>query len=145
MGFNKRYITKDKILNAIKEDTVHKLFMADALIMDSWSSVFQDNYDFGASYRMDRVKLENDTKYSSFHDSMINHEIFPKVIKLSNSLEGLLSTDSWLDILVVLELLGSEGTDDIRGNFKALKKHCIDKIMNHFTMLSRNKSIDKVV
>jgi hypothetical protein len=119
--------------------------MADALIMDSWSSVFQDNYDFGASYRMDRVKLENDTKYSSFHDSMINHEIFPKVIKLSNSLEGLLSTDSWLDILVVLELLGSEGTDDIRGNFKALKKHCIDKIMNHFTMLSRNKSIDKVV
>ncbi len=38
MGFNKRYITKSKILNNL--DNLTMLFKSDALILDEWSSKF---------------------------------------------------------------------------------------------------------
>lgn len=38
MGFNKRFITKEKILNNLSD--LNMLFKSDALILDSWSSNF---------------------------------------------------------------------------------------------------------
>lgn len=38
MGFNKRYITKEKILNNLS--SLNMLFKSDALILDTWSSNF---------------------------------------------------------------------------------------------------------
>lgn len=38
MGFNKRYITKSKILNNLSDLKI--LFKSDALILDAWSSKF---------------------------------------------------------------------------------------------------------
>jgi hypothetical protein len=46
MGFNKRYITREMILE--REDSeLDKLFNADAFIFDSWSSRFFNLYQSG--------------------------------------------------------------------------------------------------
>jgi len=44
MSFNKRYITKEKIINAVMENKVDRLFNADSLIMDDFCSKFYHNY-----------------------------------------------------------------------------------------------------
>lgn len=46
MGFHRRYITKEMILNAKHEDLV-KLFNADAFVFDIWSGKFYEEYKKG--------------------------------------------------------------------------------------------------
>lgn len=46
MGFNKRYITREMILER-DESELDKLFNADAFIFDSWSSRFFKLYQSG--------------------------------------------------------------------------------------------------
>jgi len=46
MGFNKRYVTKEMIIGC-DESRLKKLFNADALIMDVWSSKFYELFSSG--------------------------------------------------------------------------------------------------
>lgn len=46
MGFNKKWVTKEMVLNT-KEENLSRLFNADALIMDTWSSKFYELYKSG--------------------------------------------------------------------------------------------------
>jgi len=46
MGFNKRFITRDVIISTPKE-SLSRLFNADGLIMDNWSSNFIDEFHKG--------------------------------------------------------------------------------------------------
>ena len=46
MGFNKRYITREMIINKSDSD-LKKLFNADAFIFDTWSSKFFQLYKDG--------------------------------------------------------------------------------------------------
>jgi len=46
MGFNKRYITREMIINKSDSD-LKKLFNADAFIFDMWSSKFFQLYKEG--------------------------------------------------------------------------------------------------
>lgn len=75
MGFNKRYITKDMILSCVKEGRdVKKLLRADALIMDSWSSRFFDNYYNSANCKETKTELESQVKLTSKLNSNLNHK-----------------------------------------------------------------------
>jgi hypothetical protein len=51
MGFNKRYITKDIILSCNSFEQLSRLFKADALILDMWSSYFYKIYEDSSSYK----------------------------------------------------------------------------------------------
>ena len=46
MGFNKRFLTEETIINTPSE-RIHMLFKADALIMDEWSSKFYQLFSAG--------------------------------------------------------------------------------------------------
>jgi len=43
MGFNKRYVTREMILNS-DDESLKRIFNADGLIMDMWSSKFYELY-----------------------------------------------------------------------------------------------------
>ena len=151
MGFNKKYINKDKIMEAIKLNSLSKLTDdSDALIMDSWASKFFDNYDFNSSYKNYRDKLDDDTKYSSVHHVIYNHENFGKLKKLSNILENLIREESWIDVLLAFDLMVDLGiiyevTDDMKGKYRKLRELCINKIVNHYTTESSDKIIETIL
>jgi len=61
MGFNKRFITKNKILSTNNSD-LDILFSADALIMDDWSSKFLKLYEQGKNKNNILTLLDNDAQ-----------------------------------------------------------------------------------
>lgn len=60
MGFNKRFITREKIIYT-KDSDLNVLFRADALIMDEWSSNFLKLYEQGETKNNILTLLDNDT------------------------------------------------------------------------------------
>lgn len=150
MGFNKRYLDKEKIMETIKsKGSIQKLTNVDALICDYWSGRFMEHYDF-KNYQKLRDKLCNDTKFSSNHQTTYDHENFPKILNiknLSNILENLVSNnDSWIEVILTFQLLGNDDVPkSASGLFDQLKKICIDKIINHYTTESRDKIISNIL
>jgi hypothetical protein len=61
MGFNKRFITKNKILSTNDSD-LDILFSEDALIMDDWSSKFLKLYEQGKNKNNILTLLDNDAQ-----------------------------------------------------------------------------------
>ncbi len=148
MGFGKRYISRDTIINTlVNGGSLSKLRKADALIvMDPWSYNFFEDYNNDQKYITDRDLLLDDTKYSSFHESIHTHKNFQNLKNLPNILENLYISPSWVDILLTFEILGSDGVDESsRGKFENLKNICIDKIKNYYMVESRNKSISEII
>lgn len=145
MGFNKRYITKETILNAIKNgDSISKLVKADALITDNWASKFLDNYNFSSNYQTLRVDIIKDTQYSSMHKSILDHENFNSLKFLGNAFEGLHNADSWLDILLTKSIIEFDVPKDDYGKFEKLRISCINAIDNYFTLESRDEKIESI-
>jgi len=107
MGFNKRYIRKEMILeNVTNIPYVSRLVKADALIMDTWSDNFFKNFDFKwKKYQELRVKLNDDVKFWSMHGPTLEHENYPKLKSLSNVLLNLKTDPSWVDILLTHDIL----------------------------------------
>lgn len=58
MGFNKRFITKEKILNNLSD--LKTLFKSDALILDTWSSKF--HREINIENTPANIALENPNK-----------------------------------------------------------------------------------
>lgn len=148
MGFGKRYVSKDKVINTLVEGgSLSKLIKADALIiMDNWTYKFFEDYNNDQQYIIDRDLLIDDTIYSSFHESTYTHKNFQNLKNLPNILENLYLSDQWVDVLLTFEILGSEDINDsARGKFTILKDICINKIKNYYTIESRDKSISEII
>jgi len=145
MSFNKRYITKDSILSCIKNgESLSRLTKADALIMDNWSTRFFDNYSF--DYQKMRDELNTDVMFQSNYNATYEHKNFNSLKRLSNILENLIKDPSWTEILLTTNILGSEGiTEEMHGKFPLLKDYCINKIIKHYTLESREKSINNIL
>ena len=61
MGFNKRHLSKEKILSNLSN--IDNLLKADSLMMDQWSSYFVE--DLKPEQRDLRKELLEDTKFDS--------------------------------------------------------------------------------
>jgi len=112
--------------------------------MDNWSSRFFDNYSF--DYQKMRDELNNDVMFQSSYNATYEHKNFNSLKKLSNILENLIKDPSWTEILLTTNILGSEGiTEEMSGKFPLLKDYCINKIIKHYTLESREKSINNIL
>lgn len=139
MGFHKRYIRKENILSYLKngdivaldrEYKLEKLFNADALIMDSWSSKFYDGID--SSERKLRKDLNQKFAiYSTF--KFMDDPDYSKIKSLSESLISLMSNDrSWVDVLFTIDKLKIPIEEDERGRFDLLVNKCKFAIIDYF-------------
>lgn len=133
MGFHKRYIRKEMILENVSNiPYVSRLVKADALIMDTWSDNFFKNFDFKwKTYNEMREKLNDDTKFDSHSMNKVKHENFNKLKNLSNILLNLKTNPSWVDIDLVGEILSLTNKDiseEISGRFDELVKYHIKLI-----------------
>ena len=148
MGFNKKYITKDLIISTIKSNgSLNELFNknVDALIMDSWSSKFRDNYNFNDQYNIDRKKLDDDTGFSSFHKARVEHENFAKLKNISNIYEHLITDVNWIDILLVGDIFNPlDHPSNIAGKFIGLRDFCVKRLDEYFITESRENQLDKL-
>lgn len=127
MSFNKRYVTKEQLLDRIKEgrDSLDSYLSADALILDSVSSKFVD--DLSNKNEKTRERLCKLYTISS-GDEWRNDPDYLKLNSLADCLIYLYTDPSWIDISVALELMNMEIPESIRGQFTKIKEFVIDKI-----------------
>lgn len=127
MSFNKRYVTKEQLLDRIKEgrDSLDSYLSADALILDSVSSKFVD--DLSNKNEKTRERLCKLYTISS-GDEWRNDPDYLKLNSLADCLIYLYTDPSWIDISVALELMNIEIPESIRGQFTKIKEFVIDKI-----------------
>jgi hypothetical protein len=118
------------ILNNIKNISyISNLVNADALIIDSWSKKFFDNFNFKwKTYQKSRSKIIQDVMFSSDHRSIIEHINYVKLKNLSNILINLKTDPSWVDILLTYDITGTIANEEYAGNFDKLVIDCINKI-----------------
>jgi hypothetical protein len=130
MGFNKRYIKKELILNNLNNlDYISNLINADALIIDDWSDDFYKNFNFNfKEYNKIRNKIINDNIISSNHREMLSTDGFSKLKSLSNIYVNLKTNPNWLDIHLANSILEESIPDDISGKFDLLVDYFINKI-----------------
>jgi hypothetical protein len=130
MGFNKRYIKKELILNNLDNlDYISNLVNADALIIDNWSDKFYKNFNFNfKNYNKIREKIIKDNIFNSNHREMISTDNFNKLKSLSNIFINLKKNPDWLDIHLANALLEESIPDDIIGKFDLLVNYFINKI-----------------
>ena len=102
MGFNKRYIHKEMILN--NPDNVSyiaRLVNADALIIDDWSDRFFKNFNFKwETYNKIREEI-----IDSHFNSITRHRNYKHLFNLSNVLLNLKTNPSWIDIQLSYDIL----------------------------------------
>jgi hypothetical protein len=130
MGFNKRYIKKELILNNLNNlDYISNLVNADALMIDDWSDKFYKNFNFNfKEYNKIRNKIINDNIISSNHREMLSTDGFSKLKSLSNIYVNLKTNPNWLDIHLANSILEESIPDDISGKFDLLVDYFINKI-----------------
>jgi hypothetical protein len=126
MGFNKRYIKKELILNNLDNlDYISNLVNADALIIDDWSDKFYKNFNFNfKNYN----KMRNEIKDNNNYREMVSTDGFNKLKSLSNIYINLKTNPNWLDIHLVNSIIEESIPDDISGKFDILVHYYIDKI-----------------
>lgn len=138
MSFNKRYITKDTILSNI--DNLDRLFNADALIMDMWSTRFYDDLD--KREKEIRKSVCERYKFSSSLDYKSDPE-FKELHSMSECLISLMTDPSWLDVILVHERLGL--VTDGSGSFADGVRKCIQRIVDHYDKPNRNDKIEEIL
>jgi len=139
MGFHKRYIHKDNILNILNSDddvasitrdiTIDRLFNADALIMDKWVNSFYEGLN--PEERKIREYFYEKYLFYSLHEFLKDEE-YPKLKSLSEALISLHRNPSWVDIIFTVEKLKLTIKLDESGRFDSLIKKCINAIIDHF-------------
>jgi hypothetical protein len=108
---------------------IKNLVNADALILDSWSKKFFDNFNFKSNYQKIRRELNEDTKLSSNLEDTKNHNNFNKLKSMSNILINLKTNPQWVDVILVQEILDIKDIDvDRRGRFDLLVQDSIERI-----------------
>ena len=143
MGFNKRYIRKEMILENVSNiNFICKLVNADALIIDTWSSNFYDNFNFKCvKYNKIREVIKKDIIFNSHHNNVLNHENYKELFNLSNVLLNLKTDPSWVDVLLTGDILNEIDTDfmkkkdtpkEITGRFDELVIYHIKLIEEYY-------------
>ena len=143
MGFHKRYIKKEMILENVDNiPYVTRLVKADALIIDSWSDKFYKNFNFKwEKYQELREILNEDVKFWSMHSKTLEHENYPKLKNLSNVLLNLKTDPSWVDILLTTDILkeldmefveNQNPPKEINGKFTKLVPYFIKVIEEYY-------------
>jgi hypothetical protein len=130
MGFNKRYIKKELILNNLDNlDYISNLVNADSLIIDNWSDKFYKNFNFNfKDYNKIREKIIKENIFNLNHREMLSTDNFNKLKSLSNIYINLKKNPDWLDIHLVNTLLEQSIPDDISGKFDLLVYYFINQI-----------------
>ncbi len=126
MGFNKTYLTKEKILSNISKIDLY--MKSDALVMDNWSSLFIS--DIRPEQRKLREILIKDTILNS--GPLQNHKNFYLISSLSEALINLMSDPNWVDISIVWIKTGFKIEDYEKGNFDLLVKKSIESVISYY-------------
>lgn len=142
MGFNKRHLSKEKILSNLSN--IDNLLKADSLIMDQWSSYFIE--DLRPEQRDLRKELLEDTKFDS-NNSYPNHNNFYRISSLSEALINLINDPHWVDVHIVWIYFGFNINEDEAGNLDILSKKAIDSIIEYYDNLvinGRDKKLTEI-
>lgn len=126
MGFNKRFITQYSILENISN--LDRLFKADALIMDMWSTRFTN--DLNQEEREIREKIKEDQRILSGCPD--KHPDYDKLKSLSETLISLKTDPTWLDIHFTKTKLGLQFPFEDGGLFEVQKNKCIKAIIDYY-------------
>lgn len=133
MGFNKRYVKKDNILNSLNNEYISSFQKADSLIMDSWCSNFFDNYNWDyKNYEYIRKETIDRYKFSSNLSDIENDTNLSKLESLSNILINLENDSSWIDVILTIRLLDIKVGELDKGRFDKLVQICKESIKNKF-------------
>jgi hypothetical protein len=134
MGFNKRFVKKEIIINNINNiDYISNLVNADALVIDDWSDTFFKNFDFNYNdYNDLRKNIISDTEIYSDNKRILEHNSFIKLKKLSNVYINLKNNPDWVDIQLANSILEESISDEISGKFDLLVNFFIEKIDNKY-------------
>jgi hypothetical protein len=134
MGFNKRFVKKEMIINNINNlNYISNLVNADALVIDDWSDKFYKNFDFNyKNYNDLRKNIISDTEIYSDNKRIIEHNSFIKLKNLSNIYINLKTNPNWVDIQLANSILEENIPDDISGKFDLLVNFFIEKIDNKY-------------
>jgi hypothetical protein len=131
MGFDKRFITKSRIINNIGNISyISRLIKADSVILDDWSSKFYKNFSHDyEKYQDMREVIISDTLISSNLNDIKEHTNFRNLKKLSNILYNLKLNPSWVDIQLVSSILERGVPENISGKFEQLVDYYIEAII----------------
>ena len=124
MGFYKRFITQDGIIDNIQD--LDNYLKADALIFDTWSSKFFEDLDNDERILRNKIKKELQTT-SGCPSSQKDYD---KLNSLSETLISLKTDPSWLDIHFTKVKLGLQFT--INGEFEEQVEKCINEIIDYY-------------
>ena len=127
MGFNKKYISKNILLE--NTSNIDKLLKADALVMDMWTTKFVQDLD--PKERQLRNKIKEEQKYSSGCPD--KHSDYSKLKSLSETFLSLKNDPSWLDIHFTQEKLGRFDLEiDEFGVLDKVKEKAIKEIIKYY-------------
>jgi hypothetical protein len=136
MGFNKRFVKKEMIVNNINNlNYISNLVNADALVIDDWSHKFYKNFDFNyKNYNDLRKNIISDTEIYSDNKRILEHNSFIKLKNLSNIYINLKTNPNWVDIQLANSILEEIIPDDISGKFDLLVDFFIERINNYLQL-----------
>jgi len=125
MSFNKRHITKEKVLNNILD--LDALFGSDCIIMDTWSSKFYNNLD--SNDRDSRRKI-----ISEFSGGCPDkHPDWNRLKSISESLISISKNPNWVDIHFIQEKCGKLDLEEgDMGVLESVSKKAILSAINYF-------------
>ena len=134
MGFNKRFVKKEMIVNNINNlNYISNLVNTDALVIDDWSDKFYKNFDFNyKNYNDLRKNIISDTEIYSDNKRILEHNSFIKLKNLSNIYINLKTNPNWVDIQLANSILEESISDEISGKFDLLVNFFIEKIDNKY-------------
>lgn len=133
MGFNKRYISKDVLLNNMSD--INSLFNTDAIILDNWSSYFIKNMNKDQGNLI--KALEEKYGGHSTHMHMMKDVDFIKIESYSEILISLFNEVGWLPIVWTLQKLKPKLTDEEVGRYFILLEKCKKLIIKHIDVMSK--------
>jgi hypothetical protein len=133
MGFNKRYVNKDNILNSLNNEYIASFQKADSIVMDNWCSNFFKHYKWNYNkYESIRKEIIDKYKLSSNLSDIESDINLYKLESLSNILINLENDSSWIDVLLTIKMLNIEIKEELKGQFDKLVQICKESIKNKF-------------
>lgn len=140
MGFNKRYVTKESLLEAIKRGREHYenyITKPDALILDKWSSYFLE--DLSKEHLVKRKDIIERSSYSSsYPDATL-------LTSLSECLIDLYDKEaSWIDIGYVISKLHLNIPENMKGKFQKLRTLAINEVIKYYDSKVRESNLNNL-
>jgi len=130
MGFNKRFLSKETILNNLSN--IDSLLKTDGLVLDMWSHYFVKDLD--AKQTPLRQELIEDIQFDSSGDYQ-NHKNFYLLSSISEAIINLSTNPSWVDIHIVWVKTGFKIEESEKGKFDLLTKKALNSAISYYDNL----------